>query len=249
MPATYLATQAEWNRAAAYAQRCKLLGLDSETYGHNVKLTSPAYRASIHVWSIAFLTPELASRGHHVARGAVLPFEALSSFKNVLEDPTVTKVAHNARHDIHSLENHGIRCQGTIDTLDLARLAYPHRSLDHQLGFGLKALARDILGREARDEFNDIVDEQVPVTKKICECGEAGCKLRNPRGAVTHAKREVPTGETTRREMAYPLETIVPGHPRWLRLVEYAAQDAVDALEFHDLATRRLPSVSRSLPW
>ena len=110
----------DWARLAALARAAGHVGWDSETTGHNVKKTSPAFRAKIDVWSLALKVGDSW-------RGVVLPLEALvaSELRGVLEDPGIVKDAHNARHDLHSAENHGVIVRGVYDTLEGARLAFP----------------------------------------------------------------------------------------------------------------------------
>lgn len=246
----YLDRPVKWEEAAEYAKKTRLLGFDTETYGHEVEESSPAYRAKIHVWSIAFLTPELHPYGYRRARGAVLPASALPYFKDVLADERITKVAHNARHDCHACENHGCQVAGVTDTLDLVRLAYPERALDPRLGFRLKPLARDLLGKPKRDEYKDIVHETTTSLRLVkrnlgCACGVKGCKKRK---GAEHEKlvklEEVKVNHLT----IHPLESITPDHPRWGLLLPYAGADAEDALELYDLTLRKLSGMQSRLP-
>lgn len=244
--APWLDSPLKWEACAAYARKAGILGIDSETYGHDVADTSPAYRAKIHVWSIAFYTG-----GHsglsRLAKGAVLPPEALPIFAEVLASPKIVKVAHNARHDRHALENHGYATDGFLDTLDLVRLAYPERGLRVDQGYALKPIARDLLAKPARDEYKDITMGmgKVLTEVKVCACGKEKCRGRK---LPTHEKRQ--ESREVEAKVTWPLETIIPGHQQWLRLLDYAAADAVDALELYDLATRRLASLRRPrLPW
>jgi len=49
---------------------------------------------------------------------------------------------------------------------------------------------------------------------------------------------EIEEVKTKEEKFQHPLESIVPGHPRWELLVKYAAEDAVAALEIEDLACK-----------
>lgn len=247
----YLDKPEQWAALVEHARRTKLMGLDSETFGHDVRKASPAYRAKVHVWSIAFQTGEKDTRGYHRARGAVLPAAALEhqGVRAVLEDPTILKIAHNVHHDQHSLENHGIKLVGIRDTLALVRLAYPDRALEVTKGFRLKPLARDLLGKPKRDEYDDIVKDVVLesrwVDKATCVCGDEKCRKRVE---PYHAKVRELEEKVTSKNVVYALEDIVPGHKQWERLMEYAGADAVDALELDDLAMRRLAWLETKLP-
>lgn len=246
---SYLATQKEWEAAAEYAYKAGVMGFDTETYGHNVKESSPAYRAKIHVWSIAFYTGQLHPRGYLLARGACLPAAALSCFKPVLESNDVLKVAHNKHHDEHGLENRGIKLGKSEDTLDLVRLAYPERALDLTKGFKLKPLSYDLLGKPHRTEYDDVVNDELPEStwheKKYCVCGEPKCRRRI---LPDHAKVSEPYEVVKWRKVVYPLEEIVPGHKHWELLWPYAMIDAVDALELRSLAMNKLGWLEKKLP-
>lgn len=255
--APYLSTPEEWQRVADHAAKVGKMGLDTETYGHVVTDTSPAYRAVVHVWSIAFLTPRTGPRGNRLAKGAVLPRAALDyqPIRDMLESPSLLVVAHNVRHDQHALANIGIDLAKTQirDTLDLARLVWPERSMDMRLGFRLKPMARDLLGKPDRDSYKKLItDEELMVTykeTKTCVCGVTGCKKRKE---PDHAKLLGRTEVRKTRKIIYALENIIPGHKRWAALLDYAAEDAVDALELDDLATRRLAwmeGLRPPLPW
>lgn len=176
-----------------------------------------------------------------------MPPEALPYFADVLKSTAILKVAHNGRHDRHALENIGYPTDGFVDTLDLVRLAYPERSLDKTKGYRLKPLAKDLLAKPVRDEYDDIIMGVATVMEdsKICACGVEKCKLRK---LPAHAKSTVQV--PTEKAIEYALRDISPGHPHWLRLLDYAAADAVDALELYDLALRRLRNIVRPrLPW
>lgn len=249
MPTPYLERPEQWKAAADYARKVKLLGFDSETFGHDVSESSPAFRAKIHVWSIAFQTGDLSPYGFVRARGAVLPVDAVPAFVDIFEDAQITKVAHNAHHDQHSLGNYGIRVGGLVDTLDLVRLAYPERALDKRLGFMLKPLARDLLGKPKRDDYSDIVEDVELISKWVkrteCVCGEPKCRKRKE---PEHSKIVEMDEKVTSKNITYQLESIVAGHKRWERLVEYAGADAIDALELYDMAMKKLTRLEATLP-
>ncbi len=250
MTAVYLDTPEQWTVVADYCTKTGVIGFDTETYGHNVLETSPAYLAKIHVWSISLYADDI-SGGFRRARGAVLPVEALPHFFGVFLNPEVVKVAHNSRHDLHALANHGLLVQNVVDTLELVRLAYPERALDPTLGFRLKPLAMDLLAKPKRDAYADLTKAsttvKVETTLKVCACGEKPCRKKK---APEHAKMLVTNEEWVEQDVEYALEEIVPGHPHWTRLVEYAAADAVDALELYALASYALDHTYRpQIPW
>lgn len=242
----YLATPAEWDWAAEAVTRAGLCGGDSETYGHNVRESTPTHRARVHVWSLALLSPTRHPRGHRVAVGVVLPVAALTHppLVRVLEDPGIVKVFHNAAHDLHSIANHGVRVAGWRCSLARARVMFPA-----ERSWGLKELARTWLGREMAT-FESVlqVPRLVPVVvrRRLCVCGaDDGVSwdpgiLRMGSRCNKRSRAHVKTEETRdalveRGTTLLPLEEVVPGHDRWGRLVPYAGEDAVAALELWDL--------------
>lgn len=220
-----------WLEVADLCHRAGVCGWDTETYGHDVHTSSPAYRARIDVWSLA------------TADGAwVLPAEALVSpaLRGLLEDPDVVKVAHNARHDLHAAENAGVTVRGVYDTLEPARVCWPqHRE------FHLKALRVSVLGKPARDGFKELTAPQVEneyrwVTR--CTCGDPGCRRRKAPHDPVPAVKVIP------HKIPCPIESIGPGHPRWQAKLEYAAEDAVDALDLFARVKVRLAQLADTIP-
>lgn len=55
--------------------------------------------------------------------------------------------------------------------------------------------------------------------------------------------------EVVRGTRLIPLETVVPGHPRWERLVPYAGVDAELAIELDQILLRELGRLERPNPW
>lgn len=251
MTAAYLDKPEQWDKLIEHAYKTKLMGLDSETYGHNVKESTPAYRAKIHVWSVAFENGVLHPRGYIGARGAVLPVDALSypAIRAMLADKSVIKPAHNGHHDQHAFENHGIIIGGMEDTLDLARLAWPERALDKRLGFQLKSLEVDVLGIPERHKYKDIVNDKVTLSiwklSKHCRCGIKGCKRRLK---PDHEKVADLVETFQEKKVLYALETIVSGHKKWLDFLEYAASDAIGSLCLRQVAWKKIAQLEGRLP-
>lgn len=250
MSPKYLGTQADWGCLASLLRAIPpeaVIGIDTETYGHNVRESSPAYRASIHVWSLSVVTQELHPRGYYKHKGWVLPVAALPTFADVLASG-VTFVAHNANHDLHALANIGFRVSKVVDTLDVSRLVWPGRD-----AYGLKALEIDKLGKDTRYTFQDVtaaMDEEFTVAKPgtVCACGEPKCRKTEAKWGAVHAKTECQVVTARTRKVPCPLETITEGHPRWDMLVEYAAEDAVSAPELYQLVCQRLDHLETKLP-
>jgi hypothetical protein len=243
----FAASPEEWTKVAEVCRRAGLIGLDSETYGHDVRKSTPVHRARIHVWSVGVLSTTLHPRGHRVASGMVLPAAALDfqPIRDVLQDDHVIKIAHNAPHDIHSFSNHGVEVVRCLDSLPRAKLMFPGRQ-----GHGLKKLA-ELVSRKLT-EFNKMreIPNWVNVKKKrkICFCGDPECK-ESGRKKLHRKSEEVYWEEELRGTKLEELENIVPGHPNWAGLVEYAAEDAVCALELWDLMDKMKPRVLPPLPW
>lgn len=238
----YLDRPEQWEELAERIRRAKICGLDTEFYGLDVRKQSCVGRARVHVWSVAIRTTRLDPRGFHRARGWVLPVAALDhpALKAVLEDPAVRKCVHNQPVDDHALHNHGVDLRGCINTLDLARWCWPELVAGD--GFGLKALMQSKLARDPVCEFRDVVSDVRTVTKtkqKLveqtrCSCGVEGCRKRKGHDK-TKVEAVVVTFTTKEETYEHPLESIVPGHERWDLLVEYAAEDAIAALELEEL--------------
>ncbi len=244
----YLDKPAQWSRLAKSLREEGVCGLDTEFYGLDVRKQSTVGRATIHVWSVAVRTGRKSPLGFARARGWVLPREALDhpDLRAALEDPGITKCVHNQPVDDHAMHNHGVQLRGCLNTLDLARWSWPE--LVSEGGFGLKNLMYVKLHREPVCEYEDVVSDErtVQITRSrivartVCSCGEQGCRRRKPVGDVRHDKTKlrnsVPYTVEKQERFQHPLESIVPGHPRWDLLVKYAAEDAVAALEIAELA-------------
>lgn len=240
----YLDKPEQWDELAERMRRARIVGLDTEFFGLDVRKQSCVGRARVHVWSVALRTKRLSPLGFHRARGWVLPAVALEypALKAVLEDPAVRKCVHNQAVDDHAIHNHGVDLRGCINTLDLVRWVWPE--LVTHGGFGLKNLMQVELHRSPVCEYVDVVNDEreVEVVKtktvelNVCSCGEPGCRKR--KGHVhTISTADVAVVKKKREKFQHPLESIVPGHPRWDLLVRYSAEDAVAALEIHELAT------------
>ena len=241
----YLDTEEAWEALAGAMRAAKVVGLDSEFYGLDVRKESCVARARVHVWSVAVRTAKRSPLGFSVAVGWVLPAAALlhPALRSVLEDQTIRKCVHNQPVDDHAFHNHGIDLRGCVNTLGLSRWHWPW--LVSGGGFGLKNLMSIKLRRPPIAEFKDVVNDvrQIEVrklkqvTRGACSCGAEGCRKRKP--AEAHVKSKVTSAEevvTVKDEkFQHPLESIAPGHPRWELLVRYAAEDAVAALEIEEL--------------
>jgi len=251
----WLQKPSEWAAVAEAIRTQGIMGCDTETFGHNVKTSTPAFRASIDVWSLALRTVDLHPYGYHIARACVLPAAAAEypALKSILEDPRILKVFHNAHHDEHAFANHGIHLAGVYDTLETIRLYYPERAGVGAGGYRLKPLRFALLGKPEREGFKELTspqEESYEVQKEVgcCVCGVPKCK-----------KRKEPHGRTVRidthikvRKIPCPIEGIIPGHPRWERKLDYAGDDAADALELYEMCTQRgimLESKLPELPW
>jgi DNA polymerase I-like protein with 3'-5' exonuclease and polymerase domains len=241
----YLNTPEQWDKLVKAIEKRGVIGLDTEFYGLNIKKESTVLRAKIHVWSIAIRSHHFDARGYTTAVGFVLPVTALQhpGLRRVLSDRKIRKAVHNQPVDAHSLFNHGIRLRGAVNTLNLARWVWPE--MNKVPGYTLKSLMRTKLGRDPICTFKELVEyiyfEPVAKFKQVkhneYSCGRKSCRKRN-----CHSKSVVSeTVEYVReykRKSEYPLESIVPGHPRFNLLVDYAAEDAIAALELLELCFR-----------
>lgn len=247
----YLDTPASWDAVVRACQEKKVVGLDTETYGHNVKTSTPAHRAKIDVWSLALSTGTLSPRGYKIARACVLPLDAAlyPPMKEMLESQDILHVFHNAHHDQHSFANHGVCVGAVFDTLDAVRLVYPGLAC----GYSLKPLRIELLGKQGREGFKDLtapIDEEYQVAKpaKACVCGAEKCRKTEKKWGDEHSKIQIVEMVTKTRKVPCPIESIVFGHPRWSAKLDYAGDDAADGLELYDLIQRRLREREPQLP-
>lgn len=251
MPWQWLDSPAQWDAVVKACYAKKQVGLDTETYGHNVKTSTPAHRAKIDVWSLALATTQFSPRGYHRARACVLPLDAAlyPPMKEMLESQDVLHIFHNAHHDMHSFANYGISVGAVYDTLDAVRFLWP--SLDG--GYYLKPVRVNLLGKPAREGFTELtapIDEQYTVLKegKLCACMVEGCRKTEKKWGEVHAKRVVMEEVVKTRKVPCPIESIVPGHPRWERKLDYAGDDAADGLELYEVIQARLDYLNNRLP-
>jgi hypothetical protein len=258
----YLDTPEQWDKVVAACYQRGIIGCDTETYGHNVKESTPAFRAKIDVWSLALATTQVHPRGYHIARACVMPLEAAlyPPMKDMLESQQVLHVFHHAHHDQHSFANHGINLGLVYDTLDAVRLLWPGKDE----GYTLKSLRVWLLGKELRESFKmkkhkdgsfeagltdpQEINELYTREVKVCSCGKEGCRLTEKKWGPAHAKEFISETRTRVVKVPCPIESIKPGHVRWQRKRDYAGDDAADGLELYELVTQRILSLDSSLP-
>lgn len=241
----YLDTPEQWDKLVRQIKKRGVIGLDTEFYGLDIKKESTVCRAKVHVWSVALRSNVFDAKGYTRAVGFTLPAAALThpGIIEILESPKYIKAVHNQSVDAHSLWNHGIRLRGGINTLNLARWCWPE--MNKVPGYTLKSLMTTKLGREPICTFKELTSYEYfePVVKykqvktNVYSCGIEKCRKRNH-----HTKTVQTTTVESIRERkcrgTYALETITQGHPRWELLVDYAAEDAVAALELLELCER-----------
>lgn len=247
----YVDSEAKWRKLVDYIYEHKEpIGLDSEFTDVDFDSGDNCVgRAKLDVWSIALGTGELHPRGYETARGYVLPRESLATFKDLLEDESIIKAAHNSTVDVHTFFNDGVDVRGVVDTLHLCRFAYPGR-----FKYGLDVLSREFLDESKFMSFNDLCSVPAFKTKQVkikkCACGEDGCRKRKASGGLSHDKYviiedvDVEHGTTT-----IPISDITHTSLRWNDKVEYAGQDAVLALELYDFTCRKLRKLTYDNPF
>lgn len=229
------------------------IGFDTEFYGVDLGKQSCFARAKLHLFSIAVkrYPRVLAPRGFDVADAAVFTREYLPDLREILEGPG-KKVVHNLPVDAHTLANEGVQLGGGINTLAMARWAWPSRA--RGAGFTLDALGRDFLGVGKTESFQELFQEEITEyrstfrTVRLCECGEAGCRRRSTTQGHARIVDRIETRHPKVVIRPVPLQDVLPGHPLWERAVRYAAQDAVLALGVYDLAIREMQK-ERDVPW
>lgn len=245
LPKNYLSTPEQWDKLVRAIERRGVMGLDTEFYGLDIKKESTVHRAKIHVWSIAIRSKTFDARGYTKAVGFVLPVEALehSGIRKILESRNILKAVHNQPVDAHALANHGVQLWGALNTLNLCRWVWPE--MNKVPGYTLKSLMQTKLGRDPICTFKELVsyvyyepvEKWKQVKRNVYSCGRDSCRKRN-----CHSKsvvlEKVSYIREYKRKSEYPLESIIPGHPRFNLLVDYSAEDAVAAIELLELALR-----------
>jgi hypothetical protein len=255
-----------WDKVAdslfRQAERGRASGLDSEFYNVAIRTQSTVARSKLHLWSVAVnrFPLQLHPRGYYIADAAVLPAEAVEHprLREWLESD-YPKLIHNMGVDVHTFGNAGVDVHGAINTLALARFCCPERArgFPEPPGFALDDLGADLLGigktedgwvsedwwkKHGRplDPAIFVQIDEVTYTKKVraevCSCGEKKCRKRKG-----HSRPITEVTETVREwGGTIPLESVVPGHPRWERAVAYAARDAVVARYLGDYFERSM---------
>ncbi len=241
MDPRYLDTPERWKKLLDICLSRESVGFDTEFQEGRVS-----------VWSLAVFTGKpVTPLGYYPARGYVLPAAALTFFEPLLTSETVVKWAHNAVADTRSVHNHcGISLVNVNDTLSWARVARPGLT-----SYGLKPLASLLLGKPSRPGFKEVMAHLKTISVKIktkikeCRCGVAKCRKRKGHSKFTSVVVQEVDKEV---DAEYTVHEIVPGHERWSQFLDYALEDAVDALELsswlsrarHNLTTDTLSGVS-----
>lgn len=268
----YLDDPAKWPILANKLRLAGEFGCDTETYAQPIR-TSPQHRAKVHCWSVGLLTSSLSKKGNYrEAIGFVLPIDALfnSDIRGVFNDPTITKWAHNAPHDYHSITNMGVTINGMQDSLQWFRVAFPGMSR-----YGLKSIAQWALHYEVRPSFTEMVTYNKPVitvkrkVERGCLCGKKGCKKRANRDFLSdwgdylpHQRvtwrRFIPTSKI--REFKYDVTDFTPtaklepliwhdkAYNRWDEWLKYSAEDSTQGIEAVDWL-RNQPKKRYINPW
>lgn len=253
---TWCPTQAEWDAALDLIEPHALTGYDSEFDGVDLNTQSAAGRAKVHVFSVAIPTPTISALGYNIPQSFVFPEAAMHypRMKAWLENPNAKKAIHNQPVDSHAAWNSGVHLRGGINTLDMARFLYPWRSqlmsgnfdLDSlcrwKVGFGKTEDFEAFLGYDAQEEY------QVEETKKLCACGEIGCrKQKSPHDDKSPVRMVVTRSKKVRK--ITPLVDLTPGHPLWVRYIPYAAVDAELALILYQMMVVDGQKDMRPFPW
>jgi hypothetical protein len=240
---------------AAFA-RGDTVGLDTEFYGLDIRKESTVARSKMHLMSVAVkrFPHVLHPKGYHVSDAAVLDASALSfpPFRALLSGRGSWAV-HNLPVDAHTLHNAGIELEGAVNTLALARWAWPERA--RGAGFTLDSLGLDLVGAgktiDFRELFSEVRTEYTVTSRKVkaCECGTKGCRMRSTTPGHARIEGRVETRRPRLVTYPVPLESVVPGHPLWEKALDYAAQDAVLALAVYDLAIAASKRRKVNVPW
>jgi hypothetical protein len=183
----------------------------------------------------------------------VVPRELVHHFKEALESDAVLKVAHNLPMEAHVLGNMGIWLRNGLNTLSMARFAYPERANLHRGNFDLDSLCRDRFGRAKTEDFDDLFgyDYQEPYLADERRLWCLTCNGLSCRKKIGHPKefREVQVPRTRKRRGIIPLQEVRPGHALFARYLIYAAVDAVLAFQLWELMVRDMCAKDRFYPW
>lgn len=233
--------------------RGEAIGLDTEFYNVHVGKQSTYARAKLHFLSVAVkrFPAVLQPRGHYLSDPAVIGRDSLQCLSDVFSHPG-PKAVHNLPVDAHTLANEGYQLNGGINTLALARWAWPGRA--RGAGFTLDSLAKDFLGVGKTEQFSEIFTEQYTEFRstyrktEVCECGKKCGRRRTTPGHSRH-EEVIETVHERQATRDVPLESVVPGHVLFNRALAYSAQDAVLALGVYDLALAEMTKTYREIPW
>lgn len=231
-------------------------GLDTEFYNLDIGKQSCAARARVHLISLGIpkVPVTINPRGTLHAQAVVLPSGALShpAFRAWLASPAI-KAIHNMPVDLHALRNMGVEVGGAVNTLGMARWAWSDRA--RGAGFGLDSLGCDLLGVGKLLSFGEIFSEEYEEwrirtrVETACECGAVPCRKRSSTPGHDRVKRVIETRIPKVQTREIPLESVIPGHPRWEQALEYSAQDAILALGVYELALSKMRNTRIEAPW
>ena len=138
-------TEADLRKVVEAIRRAGRVAFDTET------TSVDAMRADLVGISLSVVAGEAwyIPVGHRIGgdAGRQLALEAVQKILgSVLADPTIAKLAHNAKYDLRILARHGLPVQGlTCDTMLASYVLNPERR------HGLKALALELLGVEMQE--------------------------------------------------------------------------------------------------
>ena len=114
--------------------------------------------------------------------------ESIEPLREILEDPNITKIFHNAKFDYKFIKKwSGITCQGVYDTF-LAELV---NNCGKKIGFGLKDLVEryfnEILNKDIRNKFVKLNEKPFTSNQVIYGAKDVEylCKIRNLQIPIT----------------------------------------------------------------
>lgn len=231
--------------------RTRECGFDTEFFGVDPRKRSTVGLATVHVFSVATVTPD--GRAVHPA---VLPAAALDhpAVREMLQDPGIIKAVHNQPVDDHALANRGVFLRGAVNTLGLGRWMLPDRHPgDGGAGWSLDALGKDLFDEGKTIDYEDLVTEiheeiEYRIVRAVrCECLAIPCRRRSSTPGHNRGVQETTVSRPRMVKRIIPLDRIVPGHPRWPAFLAYSGRDAALALKI--LLTFQRMDEWRPLPW
>jgi len=156
--------------------------------------------------------------------------EIIDVFRDWLEDPEVLFVGHNLTDtDYHAMANGSVEVAGVLaDTLKLSKLVHNAWRQPH----GLKHHLEFTFGYQ-EGNIKELFSRPKGGAKKTAEKLKKGKRKCGPYEKVPTITWGDYQNVCWKTMVLIPFSDIVPGHTRWVRMVDYASLDAKACLELY----------------